>query len=171
MAVQLVFVMETNSKSKTDLMYIRSLINRVYDGNNKKSIIPKYVYLDGKNNYNNKKIRSQINGLIRNFKVIGDTKVIYFLDTDDYERDYEDAKIVDKVEEFCGREGYELVWFCHDVEEVFWGKRVSNAEKDEYAQNFLRKNQIELVDLSRLRIVNKGKSNSNILRVLDEFYL
>lgn len=25
-----------------------------------------------------------------------------------------------KISQFCKENGYDLVWFCHDVEEVFW---------------------------------------------------
>lgn len=47
-----------------------------------------------------------------------ETKVIYCIDTDSYEVDMNHAKELEELERYCDTNGYDLIWFCHDVEEV-----------------------------------------------------
>ena len=46
-------------------------------------------------------------------------KVFYCIDTDLYESCYDHQKEFEDIKNFCAKNGYELIWFCHDVEEVF----------------------------------------------------
>ena len=109
----------------------------------------------------------EINSLIRQFP--GETTVIYCIDTDDYDTSPETKAVNDAIEKYCSDNGYELVFFCKDVEDVFIKKTVSKAEKIRSAEVFNRKSMIKDVDEKRLRHTEPARHCSNILCVLDKY--
>ena len=76
---------------------------------------------------------------------------------------------MEDIAHFCQDEGYELVWFCHDVEEVYLGKKVSDSQKVSEAATFRRKKSIENIHIDKLSSNVMRKGASNILKILDKY--
>ena len=86
MAIQLIFCVETNKRADTDSIYLSETLNHLYLVNNKTKISK--VYLNTKTRYKAKDVMKEIAGKTKAF-TIGETKVIYCIDTDEYEKDAE----------------------------------------------------------------------------------
>ena len=84
--------------------------------------------MNSKSRYNSKDVVREIAKKEKEF-VLGDTHVIYFIDTDQYERNPEHEREWKEISYFCESNGFDLVWFCHDVEEVFWGTKFRTLRK------------------------------------------
>ena len=125
---QYIFCLESTSKAQIDWLYIKKVIDYL---NQDKQVFDKYkpLYMEGKGNYNNKSFIKKINESIKNFN--GESIVIYCIDLDDYHINPETMEFVDNVEEYCTKNNYKFVYFSRDIEEVFWGKQISeNKEKN-----------------------------------------
>ena len=166
---QIIFCMETNKHAATDLVYIGETINRFYNvGNN---IHLEKEFLNGKGNYNAKNILKSIAKKTKEYE-IGDTHVVYCIDVDDFESNPNHIREFEEIQLFCKQKGYQLVWFCHDVEDVYLGRRILKAEKTKAAESFRSKNKIASVNEASLRSKNNHTvHSSNILSVLDSFFL
>ena len=167
MGLQLVFVVESNKKSKTDWIYIKDTIDRFYK-HDVAQLKLSTVYMDGKNKYlakekEVKSLISQYNGASSN----NVTKVIYCFDCDNYDSKSEDKKFLEKTQEFCKANNYEYVWFCKDIERVYLGKKVEDGHKNSEATRFKANKLIDGVSESRLNGKSIIHNMSNILRVLD----
>lgn len=101
--------------------------------------------------------------------IFGETKVIYCIDTDDYEKNIEHENELNDIMQFCQKNSYELIWFCHDIEDVFLGKKISDSQKVQEAGAFRRKRKIEEISLDALSITTKRVHTSNILTILDKY--
>lgn len=164
--MQLIIVVESDAKAKTDYQYINTLIKHRYsliDGT--VAITP--VYLGGKGNYS--KIKEKIKPLL---KTPFDTKniVLFCYDVDDVSFNPSNKKLNEDIENFCKENNYLSAWFYIDIEEVFLGESVNKKLKKESAERFLRENQVTKIDVNKLcrqDIVNKG--TSNILFILDKY--
>lgn len=167
MAVQMIFCVETNKNANTDSIYITETINRFYEQTNK--ISRKFIYLGSKSKYNDKETIKQIAKWSKDF-TIGETKVVYFIDTDMYERNPEHKKQFDDIKAFCDANDYGFVWFCHDVEEVYLGRTIEDSKKVSEAGNFRKKKMISAMTISYLCSDVIRKNASNILTVLDEYF-
>ena len=97
------------------------------------------------------------------------TRVIYCIDTDAYETNYEQKKELDDIKSFCEKNGYDLIWFCLDVEEVFLGKQVESSHKVKEAGAFRSSRGIERVREEKLTVKEIRNKCSNFLRVLDRY--
>ena len=86
MALQMIFCVETNKKADMDSIYISETLKSIYEIDNKVKI--NKVYLEKKSKYNAKDVSREIESKIKAF-TIGETKVIYCIDTDAYEANYE----------------------------------------------------------------------------------
>ena len=73
------------------------------------------------------------------------------------------------VSQFCKDNDYDLIWFCHDVEDVFLGKRISDSEKVAQAAAFRRKKGIQGIALDKLSSAALKNHCSNIMQVLDKY--
>ncbi len=166
MAIQMILCVETNKKADTDSIYITDTIKHWYKITNQIRISK--VYMNTKTRYNSKDVIKEINQWINKF-IIGESKVIYCIDTDQYERNAEHAKELDKISQYCKENGYDLIWFCHDVEEVFLGQKVSDSQKVREAENFRKKKKIEDIPIEKLSCNEKRVCVSNILNVLDKY--
>lgn len=158
--------METNKSAATDYMYIRDTINRFYECNNKIRFTP--IYMNSKTRYNSKDVKRQIQKFTKEYS-IGETKVIYCADTDLYEMNTDHAKELEELEKYCDSNGYDFIWFCHDIEEVYIGKRISDKLKVAEATKFRKKRKIQDIAIDKLSNMNKRKGASNILLVLDKY--
>lgn len=166
MGLQMIFCIETNKAADTDSVYISELLSFRYLLSNKIKITK--IYMGSKTKYKSREVLKEIEKKTRDYS-IGDTKVIYCIDTDDYETNSEHNTQLSDITHFCTERGYDLVWFCHDVEEVFWGTRVSDSEKVDYAGAFRRKRKIEELAMDKLTSTILRKNASNILLILDKF--
>lgn len=169
MGLQLIFVVETNKKCKSDWIYIKETIDRFYYYGGVQ-IKLSTVYMDGKNKYLVKKkevksLISQYNGASAN----NVTKVIYCFDCDDYDNNPVDKEFLEKTQEFCKANNYEYVWFCKDIERVYLGEKVEDGNKNGEATKFKEKKLIDGVNESKLKGKSFGANMSNILSVLDNF--
>lgn len=164
MAIQMIFCLETNKRAGTDYIYIKEILNNLYQMNNHVKISP--IYMGTKTKYQSKDILREIRQKTKEY-IHGETKVIYCIDTDEYERVSEDANAFRDIRQFCEEREYELIWFCHDVEEVFVGQSISDSQKVKAAKAFRNNKDIEKLSRERLSEKEPKSCASNILRVLD----
>lgn len=101
--------------------------------------------------------------------VLGETHVIYFIDTDQYEKNPEHERELKEITRYCEDNGIDLVWFCHDVEEVFLGQKVSDSQKVKEANKFRKKKKIEEIQIEKLSSDTRKTYVSNIMNVLDKY--
>ena len=169
MGVQLIFVVETNKKCKSDWIYIKDTIDHFFEYDHA-HVRLSTVYMDGKGRYVKtekevKKWISQYNNSAKGNK----TEVIYCFDCDEYDTKPEDLKFLQNVQNFCENHGYHYAWFCKDIERVFLGYKVPDAEKKKAAETFKAKNKINDVAEHKLLCKDYKMNSSNILTVLDTF--
>lgn len=166
MPIQMIFCVETNKRADTDSIYISEAINHWYQLNNQIKISK--VYMNTKSKYNSKAVLQEICKKSKDF-MIGSTKVIYCIDTDQYEVNVEHAKELENISQYCKEKHYDLIWFCHDVEEVFLGHSVSDSQKVQAAASFRRKNEIRKIHIDKLSCDTNRTCGSNILKILDKY--
>ena len=166
MAIQLIFCVETNKKADTDSIYISELVNYFYELNNQIKI--NKVYMGTKSKYNSKEVLKEIEKKTKAF-VLGETKVIYCIDTDEYEKCIEHQTELNIIKQYCKENGYDMIWFCHDVEEVFLNKKISDSQKVQEAGAFRRKKGIQEIRLDYLTSSVMRVHTSNIMQVLDKY--
>lgn len=165
MGLQLIFCVETNKQADTDWVYIMEAIRFRY--NLPSQINLNKIYMETKSKYDSRKVLGEIEKRTKCYK--GETKVIYCIDTDAYESNYEQKQEFEKVKRFCEKNGYDLIWFCHDVEEVFLGKQVENSQKVKAAAMFRSSKGIEHVQMQKLSATDVRSKCSNVLSVLDKY--
>ena len=170
MAFQVVFVVESDERSRSDIIYIRSIMDHLYNFRIRSDVKISEVFMAGKGNYNKNKIINSIRTKIKQYKTIGETYVIYCFDTDKYDSDPNDKKVLKDEKEFCRDNGYEFVWFCHDVEEVFLGHSVPKGEKTDWARKYIASDWIKMVNIDNLKSDVMVKGRSNIMTVLGKIF-
>ena len=163
--MQLIFLFETNSTSKSDYKYVRSYLTKI-------GMIRKFkfspLYLNGKGNYN--KFEKKINYLIKSYS--GESKVFMFIDVDSTSLNYDQIKLNKEITDYCSEKNYELIWFKRTIEEVFLGAKIPQNKKNIKADEFLKKNQISNIDFKKLDISNYDVLNngeSNLKSIFDNF--
>lgn len=166
MAGQLIFCLETNKRANTDYIYIKEAVDFLYQENRQIKISP--VYMATKTKYRSKDILKEINQKTRMF-IHGETKVIYFIDTDAIEKSAEHANAFQNIGKFCEENDYDLVWFCHDVEEVFLGRKVPDNLKVQAAGTYRNKGEIGKISTEKLSSETIRINSSNMLCVLDKY--
>ena len=166
MAFQMILCVETNKRADTDYIYISETIKHLYKEDKRVTI--NKVYMGSKTKYKSKEVLRDIKQLTKAF-TIGETRVIYCIDTDAYERNREHETILNDITQFCKGNGYELIWFCHDIEEVFIGRRISDSQKVQEAGAFRRGGKINEVHTAKLSSNVKRMHTSNILCILDKY--
>lgn len=167
MGLQLIFVVETNKKCKSDWIYIKNTIDRFYTFD-QAHVKLSPVYMDGKAKYEYKE--KEVKTLINQYKKAAPNNksiVIYCFDCDDYDSNPEDAKFLKSTQSFCKKQGYEFVWFCKDIERVYLGRKISDHQKKKEAATFMAKKQIREVREDSLSATSYRADTSNILRILD----
>ena len=169
MGLQLIFVVESDRTCGSDWIYIRSVLDRYYNALSRRDIKLSSVFMNGKGNYKSKRVLSSINSLINQYSRTGDSQVTYCFDTDKYESDQEALNALEAEKEFCSENGYDFVWFCHDVEEVFIGKKVHNKDKKQEAIRYAAKKKVNDLNKDCLACEKMMHGTSNLLIVLDEY--
>ena len=167
MGIQLLFCIETNKAANTDWIYINKTIRQYYKLSPEISL--KTIPMGGKTNYRNKTVNSKIKSFTNGYSRNGKTIVFFCIDTDNCENDPDRKREFDAIYDYCCRQGYEFIWFCRDIEEVYWGERIESGDKVKMAGRFNSHDQIQSItetDLSS-ELVRKGKSN--ILVILDRY--
>ena len=75
-----------------------------------------------------------------------------------------------EITDYCNSNGYELIWFCHDIEEVYVGESINSSDKTKTANSFRKSKKIEEVGEMQLNRMDYASKVSNILRVLDQVF-
>lgn len=170
MGLQLIFVVETNKKCKSDWIYIKETIDRFFTFD-PAHVKLSTVYLNGKGNYNMKdKEIALLESQYRATSQENVSQVILCLDCDDYDKKTEDIAFLKKTKQYCLEKGWEFVWFCKDVECVYIGKKVTDAEKKDEATNFKAKKLIDKIDKRSLSASTYKLNASNIHNVLKKYF-
>lgn len=162
---QIILCVESNKRAQTDNIYIKETIGHFFEIGNEVNI--QFVNMGNKDNYKSRAVLNQINEFIRDYK-IGKSIVIYCIDLDQYEADPVQAKENENIEAFVKGNGYELIWFSHDIEEVYLGKKAEKGEKVKLAIDFKKRGLIKDVPKARLSSKKVAKGKSNILDVLSK---
>ena len=169
MRKQLIFLVEADSNSKSDWIYVKNTIDRFYMFDYSKDKLSK-SFMGGKYKYKTKE--KEIQTLIRQFSIgskDNESYVFYVVDCDDYDSNPRDASFLEEIEDYCNQHNYNLIWFCKDVEQVYINKKVAKKEKKDEAERFAKNRKIQLVDETKLREENYRRNTSNILSVLDRY--
>lgn len=161
------FCVESPKDKPNDWVYIDAAIKHFFDLGKRIAVRP--IFMGSKYNYKSTKVLTQINQ-IKRLNPDGLT-IVLCIDTDNYESNPQHAKELEEIKDFCKNNDYELIWFCHDIEEVFLGKRISDNEKTREARRFGHNRMIESVEQSCLSRNKYQKSSSNILCVLNKVFL
>ena len=157
---QLIFVTE----SDIDYGYLQNTIKSFYDISDTR--IDK-IYAGSKT----KLLESRIETLIEEKKNHFDddnkgiSKVVFCYDIDDISKLKEHEENNKKIEEHCKEKGYDTIWFCRTVEEVYLGKIVSDNEKRKEMMKYIRTHDNDLAIMNKP--TTKHKYNSNQIVVLD----
>lgn len=167
MGQQLLFCVEAKKESKSDWVYIKETIDFFYQKSNE--LLLKPIYFDGKGNFDRNKIRKQIRERIRGYNRNGTTVVVYCIDTDNIFADPDRVREYETIRKYCDQNNYEFIWFCRDVEEVYWGERVSDSEKVKMSQQFRKNNRIRNIAEETFVATKENRKKSNIVRVLDKY--
>lgn len=166
MARQLIFCLETNKRANTDYIYIKEAIDFLYQESRQVKISP--IYMGTKTKYRSKDVLKEISQKKKMF-IHGETKVIYFIDTDAFEKSAEHENAFREIRQFCEKNNFDLVWFCHDVEEVFLGRQIPDDLKVQAAGTYRGKGEIEKMSPEKLSSEIMRKNTSNLLCVLDQY--
>lgn len=166
MARQLIFCLETNKRANTDYIYIKEAIDFLYQESRQVKISP--IYMGTKTKYRSKDVLKEISQKKKMF-IHGETKVIYFIDTDAFEKSAEHENAFREIRQFCEKNNFDLVWFCHDVEEVFLGRQIPDDLKVQAAGTYRGKGKIEKISSGKLSSEIIRKNTSNLLCVLDQY--
>lgn len=169
MGLQLIFVVETNKRCKSDWIYIKDTIDQFYQYNQAQVKLSP-VYMDGKGKYRNKE--KEIGSLISQYQVTGNaniSKVLFCFDCDDYDTDPEDKQFLRGAQQYCNECCYDFVWFCKDIVRVYTGEKVRDSEKKNVATRFKAKKLIAKVEVSRLSVNSYRANTSNIMNILDQY--
>ena len=159
----IIFCVETNRQANTDWIYISETLRRFY---NTEQIKKDRIYMGTKGKYKSRNVIDEINSWKKVYK--DELVVVYCIDTDQYESNANHKKELEEIERYCKDKGYEFVWFCHDVEEVYLGESIANTAKKKESIRFLRSNNIKKIDSKQLCGATMRKSYSNIMTVLDK---
>lgn len=161
--LQLIICIETNKKAKTDQFYIDKTIKDIYKLDNNIKI--SYVYFDSKTKYNDRNTVKAIKDNVNSNK--GNNEVLYCIDLDNYDTNIDDQNRNKTIEDYCKQFGYEFVWFCKTIEEVYVGK-VSDNNKIKEAKKFASRGVITNLNLnSKTYSIN----SSNFLNILDAYLI
>ena len=166
MNIQIILCVEADKRAQTDNMYIKQTISKFYKiGNNVKI---SFINMGGKTNYKKGDVKRKVKQLSQDYR-IGSTVVVYCIDLDYFETNSEQANLNKEISSFLDANKYEMVWFCHEIEEVFVGKSVDKSEKTKIAINFVKKEQVNFVQEGRLMSKKEKGGFSNLLLVLDNY--
>lgn len=167
---QIVFVVETTSKAKTDCRYISEIFSFYFNEFYRSSSITRqFVYMGGKHSWNSKRVQSEIKSHIKSMPDCR-TFVLYSIDMDNFTTNSNDESLISSILKHCEeRVDYHCILFNKNIEHVLLGKRVKDSQKVKEVGHFIRKHSIESVLEPSLRNKNPlSEKTSNVLCVFDE---
>ena len=167
----LIFVVESKSgKENSDGVYINVTLRNFYEYGN--DTIIKYVYMNGKGNYNKRSTINQINKYCADSRKIDpktQVHVYYVFDKDRIYNSNDDIQFAKRVESFCEENDYHIIWMNHTIEDVYLHEIVERHQKVKMAARFQSNNLIEKVNPKLLSYDRpNNKQTSNILCLLDQ---
>jgi len=171
MGKQLIFCVESNSKDKSDWIYIKDTLDRYYIQDNA-HVKYSVEFMNGKGNYKTTALNRKIENKIKQYTATQKNNmstVIFVVDTDDCFSNPVDKKFLEDIRSFCETKEYELVWFCKDIEQVYLNVKVPNTKKKDEAVRFRKNNLINGIDSELLENDVIKNRASNVLRVLDKY--
>lgn len=159
------FCVESTPQADTDTLYIQETLEHFYVRSSKITI--RFVHMKSKTRYNSKTVREEIK---RRSMYFEDITVIYCVDTDDYDISSDSNELLNKIREHCESNNYEFIFFCKDIEDVYWGQKVQKTKKISEASRFRSSKSIEKVNEKLLQRGQYQAHCSNILNVLDRYF-
>ena len=157
---QLIFITE----SDIDYGYIYNTLKSFYDLSDTR--VDK-IYAGGKNKLLDPGIETKIKEKMENFEdVEGISKVVFCYDTDDFAKLKIHEENNKKIEDYCKSKGYDTIWFCRTVEEVYLGKIINNDKKQEMIK-YVRTHDEDHSILNKP--TTKFKNNSNQIEIFDKY--
>ena len=167
MSFQIILVMETDEKSKSDYIYINSVLTEWYNIRMRNDIKITPIYMGGKGNF--KRIIRKIESHQKAYAHTGKSQVVYCFDTDRYETEPEAKNLLCEEKKYCDDKGFDFVWFCHDIEEVFLGRSVPKSEKIKEAIRYGKNQGIKKLQRGLFRSEEMSNGKSNLLIILDRY--
>ena len=156
-----IFLVETNADNKSDERYIRSLLDFRYNYLGHKL---KFIYMEGKSKYDTKE--TEIKKWQRKYN--STSKVFMCIDLDNDIKNRNNSILNKSIINYCDKNRYEFIWFNEDIEQVFWGKSVSDSQKKDESKKFYASNNITNIKIDNLRKNTfASRKTSNIIAVLD----
>lgn len=76
---------------------------------------------------------------------------------------------MNEAKEYCDNKGYDFIWFCKDIEQVYIGQKINDSQKKKVAASFKAKKLIKDVDSNKLSVGFYQQNSSNIMCVLDQY--
>jgi hypothetical protein len=122
--------------------------------------------MDGKGNYNKRNIKQNIQDKCIGFK---ESTVIYAIDLDYYESNYQQKELNSKVKSYVEQMNYELVWFYPNIEHVLIGGDVDKSKKRSTVSQFTKNMDIKFIGTNYFESEKVKKGYSNILLILDKY--
>lgn len=156
---ELIIIVETRSSNRSDWMYIKSALDYYYKS---RTYGIKKIFATSKTELINQ--TNKVNEYIS--KIQREPIVLLCADYDRKE------ELNEKIKEYCFKNDFNLVWMNLDVEDVFWGKQVSQKDKEKQAINFQKKKNTLFAKGINLSEINplKKRHTSNLLCVLDSYF-
>ncbi len=164
MSKQLIFCVETNSKALTDSIYINEYVREFYLINNDIKIT--FVKMASKQKYKSKDVCANIKKSESMFK--GDSFVLMCVDTDNINSNQVQKKEFYDIQKYCEDNGYRMIWFNLDIEDVFYGHRIEKKDKTKEAGKFRNKHLIEKIKEVDFKKRIETQHGSNLALILDE---
>ena len=104
-------------------------------------------------------------------KLFSDATIVFCFGSDDIFVDTETVSLNKKIEKYCKSNGYKIVWFCRDIEEVFLHRKVEKSEKIISAAKFNVKKGLGEASVTLLnRAGALSKQTSNFTCVFDALF-
>lgn len=168
----LIFVAESKSENEnSDGVYLRETLNYYYEFNRNQTII-KFVFMNGKRNYNKRNIINKINNYIKNAKITNKDTIIhvfYIFDKDNNFTSNADRIFNKNVIEYCHKNGYSIIWMNKNIEDVCLHHEVEKRQKTKEASKFKTSYAIHSIDKKKLSQESANtRHTSNILIELDK---
>lgn len=160
---------------KSDQIYFSEIRRRFYtnfSNDFEGEVTIQTIPLGGKQNYKDEKIQKRIQNEIAIGKSYGMHVVpIYLIDSDSIAKTFKEGSFFANLQSYCDNRGYELIWFCKNVENVFLGIEPNQINKIEEAKKFARANGIFSIPEQKLKKRQNEYGCSNALLVLDKYLI
>ena len=157
---QLILIVEACSTSRSDYLYLKSVLDHFYDSSEHK-LSP--IYAGSKTRLIDQGKKIEECSKRASFK---ESQVFLCADYD-----YKSDPSNKAIQKYAREHGYEIIWMNRDIEEVFLGKRIPSKQKKQEAERFLRNPAKALESNNHLFVEDplKAHPSSNILCVFDRY--